>query len=527
MPRDTGLNFIVGVLALCISIQPVLCERTMVAPRSPTRSDVIASVRVHKNILNARRFSVSTRFGRLLATSDASRPRTGRVPTQNGRRTTNSRSGKIIPENQLRFDDYVVSKAFRGSGRFNVKHAIFSGADDRAYVISRQGGRTVMKTVQKDRLPSCGAAQSQAKHSHGPETRHLLAADGEVSNVDAAIFYSTEAFRAAGGSTAAMAAEAASVVEMANQTFAQSKIANMGLKLAYVGQLGSELRKGHEELLSRVQDPSDGFYDEIHAIRRQVSADVVTYMVTAEQYCGLGYIFRNPSDATFREFAFNTVNTRCLANHSYVHEVGHNMGLDHNREDAGGDAAYPFAFGYRFRGVSGAQWRTVMAYAPGSRINYLSNPQVSYDGELIGRHASDPAGGADNARALSLTAPIVARFVSATDSALAPSAPVPSFVPSFIFSKPRARLRGNTCQISAGLTDSEGAPAEGVFAALVDSANQDIYAEKFSNQGKIVFRLNTKSVRRIKFQIAAESNALSSTFHCPQPKKRVFDRISG
>ncbi len=39
---------------------------------------------------------------------------------------------------------------------------------------------------------------------------------------------------------------------------------------------------------------------------------------------------------------------------------------------------------HRFWGDSGAQWRTIMSYAPGTRIPYFSNPHATYDGQRVG-----------------------------------------------------------------------------------------------------------------------------------------------
>ena len=58
--------------------------------------------------------------------------------------------------------------------------------------------------------------------------------------------------------------------------------------------------------------------------------------------------------------------------------------------------AYDYSFGYR--NPSGT-WRTVMAYAPGTRLMYFSNPSVLYDGEPMGIPASQ-ADSANNALAL-------------------------------------------------------------------------------------------------------------------------------
>ena len=55
------------------------------------------------------------------------------------------------------------------------------------------------------------------------------------------------------------------------------------------------------------------------------------------------------------------------------------MGLNHARDDYGAAGAYSYSFGYKWPG-----YRTVMAYAPGTRILYFSNPNVLYLGNATG-----------------------------------------------------------------------------------------------------------------------------------------------
>jgi hypothetical protein len=60
------------------------------------------------------------------------------------------------------------------------------------------------------------------------------------------------------------------------------------------------------------------------------------------------------------------------------HELGHNFGCQHDRENSGGaTGAYSSSYGYRFYGKNGVQYRTIMAYAPGTRLGYFSNPNVT------------------------------------------------------------------------------------------------------------------------------------------------------
>ncbi len=94
-----------------------------------------------------------------------------------------------------------------------------------------------------------------------------------------------------------------------------------------------------------------------------------------------------------------------------AHELGHNMGQQHNVEDAGmppETGTNPYSYGYREATTTG--FYTVMAYRLGNSsqfsINYFGNPLVNY------LDTGRPTGTAtaDNARSLNLAMPLVALF---------------------------------------------------------------------------------------------------------------------
>lgn len=94
-----------------------------------------------------------------------------------------------------------------------------------------------------------------------------------------------------------------------------------------------------------------------------------------------------------------------------AHELGHNMGQQHNIEDAGtppDSGMHAYSYGYREATTTG--FYTVMAYrlANSSQfsINYFGNPSVSYLD--TGRPTGTAA--ADNARSLNITMPLVVQF---------------------------------------------------------------------------------------------------------------------
>lgn len=95
-----------------------------------------------------------------------------------------------------------------------------------------------------------------------------------------------------------------------------------------------------------------------------------------------------------------------------VHELGHNLGSQHDREAATDEdgltyGRYAYSFGYK-TGTSGGNFYTVMAYGDEGQTPYrvFSNPQTTY----CGGRACGVANQADNARSLRQTAPLIAGF---------------------------------------------------------------------------------------------------------------------
>lgn len=93
-----------------------------------------------------------------------------------------------------------------------------------------------------------------------------------------------------------------------------------------------------------------------------------------------------------------------------AHELGHNMGQNHNVEDSGGDAgAHPYSYGYRESSATG--FYTIMSYRSGDSqhsISYFANPNVLVDGRPTGIGNES-----DNVRSMAQTMPVAAAFRAA------------------------------------------------------------------------------------------------------------------
>ena len=118
-----------------------------------------------------------------------------------------------------------------------------------------------------------------------------------------------------------------------------------------------------------------------------------------------------------------------------AHEIGHNAGCNHDRvtaEATDGDGKYNY--GYRFL-INGRDTGTIMSYAS-SRVQYFSNPDVSYQGQPLGVPADQPKA-ANNARTLRESAAAMAGFRAPATAPVITSHPQSTSTPegqSFTFS---------------------------------------------------------------------------------------------
>lgn len=107
--------------------------------------------------------------------------------------------------------------------------------------------------------------------------------------------------------------------------------------------------------------------------------------------------------------AYSAVNyTQARQQHSFAHEIGHNFGCPHNKENADANGVNAddngIFWGYKWQHKNGKKYRTLMAYGDGTRILHFSNPNVLYQGE--------PTGSADafNASAIAKTARAISKY---------------------------------------------------------------------------------------------------------------------
>lgn len=241
--------------------------------------------------------------------------------------------------------------------------------------------------------PLCGASPSPS-----PVARGVIA----NTEVWIAVFYTDQA-RAGAGGQAQIDAAIDTAITQANQVYTRSLVP-LTVRLAYRGLVNYTESNSASTDLSRFRSTSDGFMDEVHCIRDKYGADLCALLVNNFDACGIGYLMTTVNTG-FASNGFTVTDRDCISNFSFAHELGHNMACHHDRANGSG-AAYVYAYGFR---TADSVYRTVMAYAPGTRVGYFSNPDVTFNGYQMGSAltSSTPT---HNALVLTTTAPVVNQF---------------------------------------------------------------------------------------------------------------------
>lgn len=175
--------------------------------------------------------------------------------------------------------------------------------------------------------------------------------------------------------------------------------------------------------LTSIYDPSDGVFDNVHALRQQHNADLVHLFLQDPkgQTCGIAY--KALSGASL---AFGVTAVDGCGMDTFAHEVGHNMGMGHDLYVSGDEQSPYQLWHYGYVDLQHAFF-TIMAYynqcddnnISCTSVPYYSDPDRTLNTYALGTPDQAPDRSSNNYRVLLETAEGRASFSDMLDTCIA------------------------------------------------------------------------------------------------------------
>jgi peptidyl-Asp metalloendopeptidase len=288
--------------------------------------------------------------------------------------------------------------------------------------------------------PNVAAAVSAKKRSNAASAK--IAAGDEAASaantVDVVLGYTNGLVTKYGGVSQATT-RLANLVAITNQGY-QNSLVTPRIRLVHTLQINYTDTNSNEVALEAVTGQvctTSGCTPQtvpaelvpLRNARDQFGGDLVSivrpFQAPQHQGCGIAWLLGGGGftiDNTDAPFGYSVVSdgsdvdetdgrSYFCREETLAHELGHNMGQQHNIEDAGtppDSGMHSYSYGYREATTTG--FYTVMAYRLSNSsqfsINHFGNPSVTYS--TTGRPTGTAA--ADNARSLNIAMPLVVQF---------------------------------------------------------------------------------------------------------------------
>jgi len=286
------------------------------------------------------------------------------------------------------------------SGNDILQGNIFIPGQGHFHIRYQPGGGHVLRKVDQSgyppercsHLPEEPVSEPEQSEGDAPGTGGetggdippVLRYDETGSNIDVMVVYSPGARAAVGGTVAIHALIDLAVAET-NTGYSNSGVVQR-ITLVHREEVAYDEATAtygsytdpFDIALYCLKDPSDGIIDNVHDLRDDYGADMVSLLINDHTWCGIGYVMYTESH-DFQDRAFSVCDWDCATGYySFAHEMGHNQGGKHDRPHDNANGVFSYSHGYQ---DPDEDFRTIMSYnCPGgcTRVNHWSNPDVEY-----------------------------------------------------------------------------------------------------------------------------------------------------
>lgn len=277
--------------------------------------------------------------------------------------------------------------------------------DDRIFALRPANGTTVVSEIAQDRFPR------EAPPRRHPSATSAPPASRDASNLSLLVVFPGRSICSSLGSVVWIAAISGNLNGVFSSAADSTVLSKVSLFCPDYTPKGGNLEA---DLTWLENDP------DVAAQRQSTQSDLVTMVVPAADFCGLGYE-NVPVTAADAPFAFSVVRADCaLENFTLAHEIGHNLGMEHDRFELGGGVADQCNYGFTVQIAGLPVGYTVMAYnnfcvSQGvvgcKRMGVYSNLNRTFGfvyGVPCSVQTTGVDGSANNAAQLRIAAPIAA-----------------------------------------------------------------------------------------------------------------------
>ncbi|MBT5028374.1 MAG: hypothetical protein HOM97_08275 [Nitrospina sp.] len=234
--------------------------------------------------------------------------------------------------------------------------------------------------------------------------------DDDGSTIDLLVVYTAEA-RVVEGGTSAMDSLIDLAISETNAAYSNSGVSHV---VRLVAKQEISFSESGFDFTSFLNSAQDGSISGLHELREANGADLVVVLVDGDDtLCGLAFLMTTVS-SSFASFGYSVTQTNCATgNYTFGHEIGHNMSARHDRTADNTDGS-PFDYNHGYLDNTN-NFKTIMGTGSNTRIQYFSNPNVSFGGAVTGV-AEGNALAADNRLTFQSTDLTVANFYQTVTS---------------------------------------------------------------------------------------------------------------